>query len=402
MLHASQSIIAKDKHRFRVLVAGRRFGKSYLCGWEMYAMALSRKDARIAYIATTYQQAKDIVWNELKNITAPTIIKVQETSPLTCIVRNKYGGESFITLRGWENIDTLRGQKFDLIVLDEVASMRNFQTHWQEVIRPTLTDRKGEALFIGTPKGFNHLYDLFQEENNNEDWKSFHYTSYDNPYLDPTELDMAKKDMTEDRFAQEYLAEFKKMEGLVYKEFSRNIHVTDELPVFVSETLAGVDFGFTHPAAVVSISIDNKGVYWILNDYLKSGNTEDEICDYVATQQFNLVFPDPENASAIESLRRRGVNIREVNKGKYSVVSGINKVRELLKSNRIKVHKSCIHVIQAFEMYAYPEEKNGQTNEIPSHEYSDILDALRYCIFMHSGSSIRRDYRPTNNMNAMR
>jgi hypothetical protein len=227
----------------------------------MFGFAVGRKDARIAYIAPNYQQARDIAWNELKRITHPVQVSVNE-SRLEVRIQNQHGGESFIVLRGWESIDTLRGQYFDFIVLDEVSSYRNFWEHWQEVIRPTLTDRKGEALFISTPKGFNHFYDLYNFERKDPDYKSFHFTTYDNPHVPREEVDKAKLELTEDRFAQEYMADFRKTEGLVYKEFQRAKHLRDfPETAYATKRFAGVDFGTNNPAAVLEIKKDYDGRY---------------------------------------------------------------------------------------------------------------------------------------------
>ena len=227
-----QKIIAKCRNRFRVVNCGRRFGKTTLAVEEIKGKALS-EPSKIAYIAPTYQQARDIAWQMLVKELQPIIVKVNE-SRLELTVMTKDGEQSQIFLRGWESIETLRGQQFDFIVIDEIAQMRNFQSMWQEVVRPTLTDTRGEAMFISTPKGFNHFYDLYNLENKDDDYKSFHFSSYDNPYIPKEELDKAKKELTEDRFAQEYLADFRKTEGLVYKEFDRDKHLFEE-PGFEGE-----------------------------------------------------------------------------------------------------------------------------------------------------------------------
>src|SRR3990167_8815113 len=159
-------------------------------------------------------------------------------------VESKDGGESIIFLRGWESVENLRGQAFDFLAIDEVAMMRNFWVNWYEVLRPTLTDKKGEALFASTPKGFNHFYDLSNQELTDKDFKTFHFTSYDNPYIPKEEIDLAKNQMTPERFAQEYLAQFSKTEGLVYKEFSREKHLYDTLPEKSFDKYAGIDFGY--------------------------------------------------------------------------------------------------------------------------------------------------------------
>ena len=165
LLTPSQKIIARDKHRFRVANCGRRFGKTILASEEIKGKAIA-SECRIAYIAPTYGQARDIIWQTLIKELKPVAEKINE-SRLEIEVHNLKGTTSLIQLRGWESIETLRGQKFHFIVIDEVAMMRNFWLYWQEVIIPTLTDTKGEVLFISTPKGFNHFYELYNLESEN-------------------------------------------------------------------------------------------------------------------------------------------------------------------------------------------------------------------------------------------
>lgn len=395
ILSPAQRIIASDRHRFRVVNCGRRFGKTTLAIDQIKACAVFRQ-ARIAYIAPTFQQARDIAWAQLRSDFANSGAIFNEAR-LEIRIKNKIGTESLIMLRGWESIETLRGQAFDMIVIDEVASMRNFWEAWQEVVRPTLTDRKGEVLFISTPKGYNHFWDLYNLETvgldggaADPDFKSFHFTSYDNPNIPSEEIDAARGQQTEDRFAQEYLADFRKTEGLVYKEFNRATHIFDELPlVSFVQTIAGCDFGFTHPAAVPSIKKDFDGNYWVTEEWYKTGRTDAQIAEYVAGKQFNKVYPDPENAGGIQELKNHGVNIREVIKGPGSVKAGVNVVRELLKSNRLRIHRSCINTITEFEIYSYPPKKPGSKydDENPLKENDDMMDALRYALMMDRSGS---------------
>jgi len=349
-----QAKIAEANNRFRVINCGRRFGKTTLAVEEIKGKAYCKQN-RIAYIAPTYQQARDIAWEMLKKELRAITKKVNE-SRLELLIKNQNSEESIIVLRGWESIETLRGQQFDFIVIDEVASMRNFWLAWQEVIRPTLTDTRGEVMFISTPKGFNHFYDLFNLEATDKNFKSFHFTTYDNPFIDPEELEEAKGQMTEDRFAQEYLADFRKQEGLVYKEFNREKHLYDELPPATMRKVAGIDFGYTNPAAVLEIHTDGEWFY-IENEWYKKGRTEAQIAEYTAQCGFKSVYPDPESPSAIEELRRKGLNVREVVKGKDSVASGIQRVRELLLSGQLQVNRRCLNTINEFEMYCYEEDE---------------------------------------------
>lgn len=399
VLHDKQKEIVLDSHRFRVVCAGRRGGKTELAVNEMAGKAYAKKGRNIAYIAPTLQQARDIAWVQLVKVCAPITIKKLENPTHTLTIQTMDKGKSTISLRGWESIETMRGQAFDFLVIDEIASMRNWENNWNEILRPTLTDTAGECLFISTPKGFNHFYDLYNMANDKEkgvDYASFHFTSYDNPYLKAEEIDKAKQELTEDQFAQEYLADFRRQEGLVYKEFDRAKHIINELPVKAKESpeqhMAGIDFGFTNPTAVVQVKYSD-GVFYVYYEWYRTGRTEEQVADYVKSCEFNAVYPDPEAPSAIEVMNRKGINVLEVIKNKDSIKNGINAIRQLLKANRLKIHKSCINLISEFESYAYPNPKPDRNeNENPIKDHDHALDALRYLVssFVDNGDQKRK------------
>lgn len=373
VLHPTQDQVANDLHRFRILNCGRRFGKTTLAVEEIKGVALS-KETKSAYIATTYAQARDIAWEMMKKEFGKAVIQANE-SRLELRIRTQDKGESIVFLRGWESVETLRGMKFDFIVLDEVASMRNFWSGWHEVLRPTLTDTKGEALFISTPYGYNHFYDLCNLELKDTDYKTFHFTTYDNPFIPTEEIEKAKRELSQEQFLQEYMASFQKTQGLVYKEFSRDKHLYSELPQGNYHTIAGVDFGY-HRAAVIPIKTDGNS-YFVDDEWYKSERTETQLAEYVAASGYNPVYPDPESANGVEELRRHGINVREVAKGKDSVKHGIDKVRELLINGRLKVNKRCVNLISEFEMYSYDED---DLTDKPIKEHDHALDALRYAL----------------------
>ena len=380
LLSPSQKKIAKDTHRFRVANCGRRFGKTIFASEEIKGKAIS-SECRIAYIAPTYGQARDIIWQTLIKELKDVSVKINE-SRLEIEVNNIQKTTSLIQLRGWESIETLRGQKFHFIVIDEVAMMRNFWIYWQEVIIPTLTDTKGEVLFISTPKGFNHFYELYNLELTNSDWKSFHFTTYDNPFIEDEEIEKLKGQMTDDRFAQEYLAEFKRTEGLVYKEFDRDRHIYQELPPLNwIERIVGVDFGFTNPTAIYNIYKDFDNRYWIDNEWYKTGQTNDQIAEKILAFGANKVYPDPASPDRIQELKNKGVNCFEVNKGKDSIINGISKIKELFKQGRIFINANCKNLIWELETYSYPEKKPDKNEqEVPIKENDHALDAIRYAI----------------------
>lgn len=373
--------VAKNLTRFKVLNCGRRWGKTTLAV-EMMLMKAFAKSVKIAYIAPTIQQARDIAFAMLKKELQPIILKVKEAPSLEFTVKTQDGGESLILLRGWEAIENLRGQAFDFLILDEVASMRNFWIGWQEVLRPTLTDTKGQAMFVSTPKGYNHFYDLCNKELTDTDFKTFHFSSYDNPFIPTEEIENAKATLPPERFEQEYMASFQKTQGLVYKEFSREKHLYTDLPEGQYEKIGGVDFGFKNPAGVLDIRF-SKERFYVEDEWYKRERTEEQIGDYIKGYNFSEVYPDPENPSAIEVLRRKSINVREVVKGKDSVKSGINKVREAFITGKLKINKRCVNLISELEMYSYDDEKGDRNeDENPVKANDHLLDALRYVVMM--------------------
>src|SRR3990167_1821831 len=388
-LHDSQKVIALDPHRFRVVNCGRRFGKTILAIDQMKAR-LTIPNSRVCYIAPTYQQARDIAWEPLRR----DLLSAGKPNEARLEIDLVNGSK--IQLKGWESIETLRGQHFDFIVIDEVAMMRNFWVNWREVIRPTLTDTKGEALFISTPKGFNHFYDLFGLQTKDEDFKSFHFTTYDNPYIPKEEVDKAKKELPEDQFHQEYMADFRKSEGLVYKEFNRFRHVfkNDLREGTVVKTFGGVDFGYTNPCGVVTIKKDKWAVYWVTDEWYKTGQTDAQIADYVHALKWEECYPDPESPAAIQELKNRGANVREVVKNKDSIKNGISTIRELFNTNRLRVHESCVNLIWELETYHYPDSKPDRNeDENPVKEDDHLLDSLRYALSMDNALTAEQ-YHP--------
>lgn len=212
-LHEKQLEIFNDPHRFKVVAAGRRFGKSRLAAWTLIIEALKSQEKDVFYVAPTYQQARDILWSLLKEIGHEVIASAHEnTSVLTLINGRK------IYLKGSDRPDTLRGVGLAYVVIDEYADMK--PQVFEQILRPALADVQGGALFIGTPKGRNHFYELFKFSETGKDpqWTAFHYTSYDNPLLPQSEIEAAKNSMSSFAFRQEFMASFEAASRDLFKE----------------------------------------------------------------------------------------------------------------------------------------------------------------------------------------
>ena len=202
-LHPKQLEVFNNKTRFKVVAAGRRFGKSRLAAWTLLIEALKSKEKDVFYVAPTFQQAKDIMWGMIKELGHEVIAAAHENTAVLTLVNGRK-----IYLKGSDRPDTLRGVGLAYIVLDEYADMK--ANVWEQILRPALADVQGGAMFIGTPKGRNHFYEIYKLGENGKDpeWSSFHYTSYDNPLIPETEIEAAKRSMSSFAFRQEFMSSF--------------------------------------------------------------------------------------------------------------------------------------------------------------------------------------------------
>ena len=215
-LRFAQGEVFQSRDRFRVLVAGRRFGKSYLSCIELLRGAIDKPGETFFYCAPTYRMAKDIAWKTLKQLVPKMWVKSKNESDLKIELVNG----SMIELKGTENAMALRGRSLSGCVLDEAAFMDSGV--WFEVLRPALADKQGWALFISTPEGTaSWFYDLWcfagEEEN---DWKRWSYTTIEGGNVPPEEVEAARAQLDPRTFRQEFEASFENLSGLVAINFS--------------------------------------------------------------------------------------------------------------------------------------------------------------------------------------
>ncbi len=218
-LHTAQQTVIRSNARFKVIRAGRRSGKTTLEIEEMVFTAVSKSDRNIFYVAPNQKQARDIIWEALK----ARVVGVGQAheSRLEMKLPTKDGGYSTIFIAGWENRENFRGKKAHLVVFDEVDTMKNFFIGWQEIFRPALTDTAGEARFIGTPKKENpNLRRLEKMVETDDDYAAFHFTTRDNPFVPPGEIDKVKLELDHNSFRQEYEAEYVDNQGALFKYIS--------------------------------------------------------------------------------------------------------------------------------------------------------------------------------------
>jgi len=378
-----QTKIFDDPARFRVIVAGRRFGKTFLSTAEILSKALSAKDQHVWYVAPTYKAAKEIAWEMLiEQIPREYIAKTNESS-LTIYLLNG----STIALKGAEKPDNLRGRSLDFVVLDEFADMR--KEAWFEVIRPSLSDRVGSAVFIGTPKGRNHFYDLYGKGlDEDEGWSAHQYTTIQGGNVPPSEIESAKADLDERTFQQEYEAKFVNYSGIIYYGFKREESVarhTDDIGVIH----VGMDFNLDPMSAVL---MTRKGdTLHVFDEIVMFGSNTDEMVAELRERYGNgtiVIYPDPASRQRKTSaggrtdlsiLQNAGFEVR-VRNSHAAVRDRINAVNSRLLSNdgqrRLYVDPKCKKVIESLERHTYKEG----TSQPEKDGFDHMNDALGYAV----------------------
>ena len=231
-----QQEVWDDPARFKVIAAGRRTGKSRLAAYKLIVEALSSTKGQVFYVAPTQGQARDIMWQALLEI-GHSVIASSHINNLQI----KFINGAVLALKGADRPETMRGVSLKYLVMDEYADMK--PEVWEQILRPALADQKGGAMFIGTPMGRNHFYELYTYASvgDDETFNGFHFTSYDNPLLDADEIEAAKKSMSSFSFRQEFMASFEAMGGELFKE--EYIKFSEEEPTdgdyYIAVDLAG-------------------------------------------------------------------------------------------------------------------------------------------------------------------
>lgn len=335
------------------------------------------------YIAPTYRQAKLIMWQMLLDLIPEQAIHKRNETELIIWLRNG----STISLKGADNPDSLRGVRIDFCVFDEAAFIEKWEEVWT-VMRPTLADSKAEVWFISTPNGFNHFKDM--SERNDQDWVYFHYTTYDNPHITPSEIEAMRDEMDSDSFAQEILGKFVKRVGVVYDWDSERLYkpfdYDPNLPLHLTW-----DFGVNDPTAIVFIQ--PHGNFYRIIDYIErsDGNIESFVAEINAKGYKIPSFETGDIAglarelttgkSPIEQLRRHNHFIKT--EKIPDIPSQVRNMHRFVQNIYISSSvRSCERVRECFLNYRYPVKRDNlvnQSNEIPIHDqYSHCMRALEY------------------------
>lgn len=382
-----QETIAHDPHRFRVVIAGRRFGKTHLAIRELCRHA-RQPDREVWYVSPTYRQSKQIVWRKLKNklLDLRWAERINE-SELSITLKNG----STIALKGADNYDSLRGVGLDFLVMDEFADID--PEAFYEVLRPTLADKQGGALFIGTPKGKNWAYDLFCNQEHDSDWSSFQFTTIDGGQVKLEEIEAARRTLDERTFRQEFMATWETFSGRVFYAFERerNIRTYEPNPKNLTRELhIGIDFNIDPMTA--AIFVKDKDVLHLIDEIRIFGSNTDEMVQEIRTRYPKIdiwAYPDPAGAARKTSaggktdhtiLRTAGFTVKSPH-AHNPVRDGINAVNAKLCSSAgittLFIDPRCKYSIETFEKFCY---KEGSSQPDKQSGLDHLGDAIRYCV----------------------
>ena len=388
-LTQTQKQVVQSKTRNRVLITGRRFGKTYLAIGELLRFACNVPKQKVWYVAPTYRQARQICWSKLKEVAIENeLISYINETDLTIRLHNN----SEISLRGADrSADSLRGVGLNFLVLDEFADIPS--DAWFSVLRPTLSDTKGSALFCGTPRGYgNWAYDLFCKGNEDNEWTSFQFTTIDGGQVDQEEIDAAKNDLDERTFRQEYLATFETYAGAIYYNFDREENVK-KLDVDETAIHIGMDFNIDPMSAVVGVI--KQDVMHIIDEIeIYSSNTLEMVKEIQSRYPHRIIFVYPDASGQAQKtsaagftdhvlLHNAGFKVK-VGKANPPVIDRINSVNSMLcNSNgerKLLIDPKCKRLRECMIKHTY---KEGTRQPDKNSGLDHLGDALGYAVYQN-------------------
>ena len=379
-----QSEIINDENRFKIIVSGRRSGKTF-CAISSLAKYARYPERKCMYVAPSYRMAKQIAWEDLKKqLKEKQWSKKINESELTITLVNG----SLIFLRSADNPDSIRGIGLDYVVIDEAADIS--EDAWRAVIRPTLSDRQGAAMIITSPKGRNWVYDTFQNAKHLTDWRAWQFTTAQGGIVKEEELIQARKDLDERTYKQEYEAEFVDYSGLIYYAFGEH-NITDmdfgsaqNIPIHI-----GMDFNVDPGCAVMAFQ-HSRGIH-IYDELEIWGTDTQEMTKEIQRRYPNrtyFCYPDASGAQRRTSaggitdhiiLKNAGFKLKvgSINPAVKDRIAAVNSVCKATDGNtKLTISPKCNKMINALRKHTYKEG----TRQPEKGEFDHLCDALGYMI----------------------
>jgi len=386
-LSAKQQEIADCKTRFRVVLAGRRGGKTFLVQREAVKFA-AKPDSVVWILANSRQQIKSLVWSKLKKkLSKLNWIQSTNESELTILLKNG----SMICLKSAEQGDNLRGESLDFVCIDEFCDI-DLEEIFYQIIRPALSDKKGHALFTGTPKAGNQAArDLYDNYLTKKNWVSFSYTTADGGFVDAEEIEQARQDLSPKVFAQEYLANWVTFAGVIFGDFGEHNIREVRKPTETEIIYIGYDMNVTPLCAILGRRTPT-GLEMFDEIILENSNTNEMVDEIRNRYPRNpiTIMPDPSGTQRktsangntdIKILEMAGFTTR-YHRSHPLVRDRINACNSMFfkrsdASTRFTIDPSCKKTIACLKNWAY---KTGTMIPDKSSGFDHACDAIGYLI----------------------
>ena len=393
--HEGQRTVLAAPERFKVVVAWTRFGKSHLGGqWATCWLFEAHPPTRGWIVGPTYEDGEfefRYLWDWL---VSPGELRFKRAN------YNAKGGDmqlvtdwgSELTVKSAEHPKGLGGEELDYVIMAEAGTTN--KRIWERSVYGRLSNRQGEALITGTPRGSDYYIELFNNgQGAKPDWKSWRFPTGANPYFPREEIETAKRNLTPEMYDEQFEGRFAQFSGLVYKEFNREKHVREPLLVrqngkIVSfkQIIAGVDWGYTNPCAIVVMGIDGDDNVAVLDEWY---HTEQSQAQKIAAAkalrdkwEVSHFYCDPESPDDIAAFMRGGL---KASQGITEVGRGIEIVRQKLRKEvdgkkGFVMSARCVNGKREFGSHMYAISRTGAKKEDKFTGDQHFLDALRYAL----------------------
>ena len=367
--------------RFKVVVAGRRWGKSYLSLMWLLTKEIQPNERRWI-VGPTYRNLKTTSWPILRSVMRQYEGAVINETELSIKLPN----DAEISLKGAEQENNLRGSGLDMVVMEEFSYIKPHV--YEEIIYPMLTTTQGETLFIGTPNSFDHLYDYYLRGQSDTDWKSWQFTTLQGGFVPEDEIERAKSTMDEPTFKTEFLADFVSTGNRAAYNFDRKVHVK-QAEELTANLFWGLDFNVSFMTAVLACEYSDGTIHYFDEIRLSNSNTE-QLAQAMKKVAPNInVFPDSSgrarsttsNKSDHIILMDNGFNViaRKANPPIIDRLAALN--RMLSDANgkvRMTVDPKCVYLIKDLEQVQ--RSRDGKIDKIKDISLTHALDACSYYI----------------------
>ena len=375
--------INNPKYRFVCAAVSRRQGKTYISNIIGQLVCLV-PESHVLLMSPNYSLSQ-ISFDLQRNLIKHFDLEVVRDNAKDKVI--ELSNNSTIRMGSINQVDSVVGRSYDLIIFDE-AALTDGRDAFNVALRPTLDKQNSKAIFISTPRGRNNYFAEFYYRGHSEEfpeWCSIKATYHENPRVSESDIIEAKKTMSANEFAQEYMADFNVYEGQVWAfNHEKCIAELNEFDTSGMDVFAGLDVGYKDPTAFCVFAYDwDAKKYYILDEYMNSERTTEqhavEIRKLIHKWDIDYIYID----SAAQQTRydfAQNYDISTIN-AKKSVLDGIGHVAGIVDNDDLIVHQGCKEALSSLDQYQWDPNPNLM-KEKPKHNMaSHMADAMRYALY---------------------